>query len=302
MTIRLPRAVAASTRTTRLALLALAPALAALLLIAPDAGADLLSPESGGSPNADSIDTLYWLVMGLAILVFVGVEGVLIYSLYKFRARKGRIAAQIHGNTRLEVGWTVGAAVLLIFITAVTFIKLPDIRDPEATDARAGLPVPVVQEVEGDRDQPKPPGGRSLHIKVHGLQYVWRYQYPELTKGTSVSAYEEMVVPSDTTVTLDVSAEDVAHSWWIPKLGGKVDAVPSYLNKTWFKAPEAGVTYEGQCAELCGRNHANMLARVKVVSPDEFKRWYARQWADIKKAREEGATTRQELQRELQDR
>jgi len=84
-----------------------------------------------------------------------------------------------------------------------------------------------------------------------------------------------MVVPVDTTVTLDIAAQDVAHSWWIPKLGGKFDAISGYTNHTWFKIPAklAGTVFTGQCAELCGRNHANMTARVRAVTPSEYERW-----------------------------
>jgi cytochrome c oxidase subunit 2 len=93
-----------------------------------------------------------------------------------------------------------------------------------------------------------------------------------------------MVVPVATTVTLDIYGQDVAHSWWIPKLGGKFDAVPGYTNHTWFKIPEdmAGSVFTGQCAELCGRNHANMTARVRAVSVNEFERWIAEQKAKIR--------------------
>ncbi|HEY8584971.1 MAG TPA: cytochrome c oxidase subunit II transmembrane domain-containing protein, partial [Capillimicrobium sp.] len=99
-------------KNRRLLTLSLLAALAASLLLAPAAMADLLTPESGGSPNADRIDTLYKLTFAVGVVVFIGVEGALIYALIKFRARKGAIAAQIHGNTRLEIGWTVGAAVI----------------------------------------------------------------------------------------------------------------------------------------------------------------------------------------------
>jgi cytochrome c oxidase subunit 2 len=99
------------------------------------------------------------------------------------------------------------------------------------------------------------------------------------------------------TVTLDIKADDVAHSWWIPKLGGKMDAIPGYTNKTWFKATKAG-TYTGQCAELCGRNHANMTARVKAVPFDEYQAWYTRQADDIKAAHDAGAKQRQQLQQQ----
>jgi cytochrome c oxidase subunit 2 len=101
-------------------------------------------------------------------------------------------------------------------------------------------------------------------------------------------------------VTLDITADDVAHSWWIPKLGGKMDAVPGYVNKTWFKADEAGI-WPGQCAELCGRNHANMEARVRAVPFDEYQAWYDRQAADIKAARAEGAKQRLAIQKQEQE-
>src|SRR4051794_41975783 len=106
----LPLAAPRRTRPRRALALALAAALLALLLCAGTAFGDAFSPESGGSPQADSIDQLYWLVMAVAIIVFLGVEGALLYSLSKFRARRGTVAAQIRGNTRLEIGWAGGAA------------------------------------------------------------------------------------------------------------------------------------------------------------------------------------------------
>jgi cytochrome c oxidase subunit II len=262
------------------------------LVAAGSAFADAITPESGaGSRNADEIDSLYKLILVLAVIVFVAVEGALIWALVKFKAKKGAVAAQIHGNTRLEIGWTLGAAVILVFITVFTFIKLPNIKNPEAT-GKNGLQF-ASTATYASTDQPTPPGGKALRIKVDGQQYVWRYQYPG---DDDVFAYEEMVVPEDTTVVLEISADDVAHSWWIPKLGGKMDALPGYINETWFKAKPG--LYTGQCAELCGRNHANMLARVRVVPVDEYERWYDQQAADIKTAREEQAEQRAELERE----
>ena len=118
--------------------------------------------------------------------------------------------------------------------------------------------------------------------------------------GKEVFAYEEMVVPVGMTVTLDITADDVAHSWWIPKLGGKMDALPGYTNHTWFKADKAG-TFTGQCAELCGRNHANMLARVRAVPFDEYQAWYDQQAADIKAARVAGAKQRAGILKQEQE-
>ena len=270
----------------RLLAVACLAALAGLLVGAPAAFADYLTPESGGSPNADDIDELYKIVLYVAIVVFVGVEGALLYAVLRYRGRKGRVAAQIRGNTPLEIAWTVIPALVLVVLTAITFIKLPGIVNP----ARSG---PGGANAGGTLyaaiDQPGPPGGRALNIDVNGQQYVWRYTYPN-----QAYSYETMVVPVDTTVTLDIRSQDVIHSWWIPKLGGKVDATPGYTNKTWFKIPREG-TYEGQCAELCGRNHANMLARVVAVSVPEYERWVARQKQLVSQANAGAAQQRRAL-------
>ena len=103
-----------------------------------------------------------------------------------------------------------------------------------------------------------------------------------------------MVVPIDTTVTLEIRAQDVIHSWWIPKLGGKFDAVPGYTNYTWFKIPATrpARSSRGQCAELCGRNHANMIARVRAVTPAEFEAWLAAQKREIDAADKAAAAQR----------
>jgi len=278
-------------------LLALVPALAAALFAAPAAHAGLFFPESGGSPNADSIKTLYIMVFVLALFIFAGVEGTLLYSLWKYRARKGRQAAQIHGNTKLEVGWTVGAAVILIFITFFTFLKLGAIKDPKPSVVDAnGAPVAMttgnIQVASTDLKAVK---GPTLKIAVNGQQYVWRYGYPGQDR---LLVYSDMVVPVGMTVLLDITADDVVHSWWIPQLGGKFDAVPGYTNYTWFKIPGrlAGQTFRGQCAELCGRNHANMTARVRAVTPDQFEAWLDRQRRAIRQADQAAARQRQRVE------
>ena len=283
-------------------LLALLLALVAMLTLAGVAQAEFWSPESGGSPNADDIDSLYWILFILATLVFIGVEGALLYSLFKFRARKGAVPAQIRGNTRLEIGWTVGAALILVVIAVVTFIQLDDIRNAPESDP-GGLRLTAdtgLRETDTPIDEAVPPSGRSLRIKVNGQQYVWRYTYGD-GDGNVLNdpfAYEEMVVPTDTTVTLEITAQDVAHSWWIPDAGGKFDAVPGHKNYTWMKIPGkmAGKTFRGQCAELCGRNHANMIAHMKAVTPDEYEAYIERRKREIAGANESAAEQRREIE------
>jgi cytochrome c oxidase subunit II len=300
-------AVASDPSQTRRRVRLLAVVLPAVLLgglvLSPVASAGWFLPESDGSPNADSIRTLYILIALFALVIFIGVEGLLIYSLFKYRARKGAVAAQIHGNTQLEIGWTVGAAVLLIFITVVTFVLLNDIKNPAKSDIGIdGQPVAAAHPLYASTDQPPPPGGAGMNIKIIGQQYSWNFQYPSINK-KRVYAYNDLYVPVGMTVTLDVESVDVAHSWWIPALGGKMDAVPGYTNKTWFKIPadaigqgQKEVVYAGRCAELCGRNHADMLARVIGLRYDDWKAWYDSKAQQLQQAQDEAAKARQQIQ------
>jgi cytochrome c oxidase subunit II len=265
------------------------------LVLAPAASAGWFLPESDGSPNADAIRTLYILIAAIGLVIFIGVEGLLLYSLFKFRARKGRVAAQIHGNTQLEIGWTVGAAAILIFLTVFTFLLLDDVKNPAPSQIDAeGNPIAAGTRYAAT-DQPSPEG-ESMNIRVVGEQYAWSFFYPDVEGQERVYAYNDMYVPVGMTVTLDVQAKDVAHSWWIPELGGKADAVPGYTNKTWFKIPldalpegQDRVVYEGQCAELCGRNHADMLARVIGLPFDDWQAWRERKAEELEAAQQEAA-------------
>jgi cytochrome c oxidase subunit II len=292
----IPRALAAlrPLSVRRAILVALAATILVALLAAPGALADTFTPESGGSPNADDIDSLYKIVLYVAIVIFLIVEGTLLWSLVKYRARRDgpREGAQIHGNTPLELGWTVGAALILVVLAVATFLYLDDIENPVASG-----PDGLARSVEvASIDQPDPPRGasRALEIGVNGQQYLWRYDYPG-----DVFAYQELVVPTDTTVVLKVTASDVIHSWWIPKLGGKVDGVPGYVNETWFRISEPG-EYHGQCAELCGSGHADMRARVRAVTPAEYTAFVERQKQDIQAAGEALAEQREQRETESQ--
>ena len=287
-------------------LLALVLALVASLAVTGVASADLLSPEDGGSPNADKIDELYWMLFILGTIVFVGVMAVMVYSLVKFRARKGAVPAQIRGNTRLEIGWTVGAALILVIIAVVTFIQLDDIRNapesgPEGLELTSNV---ALNDPETPIDDAVPPSGKSLKILVNGQQYVWRYTYPDDDDDdlNNAFSYEEMVVPTDTTITLEITAQDVVHSWWIPEMGGKFDAVPGHTNYTWLKVPGrlAGRVFRGQCAELCGRNHANMVAHVRALKPDDYQAWIEQRKREIAAGNRAAASQREEQQREGQ--
>ena len=275
----------------RLLLTALAAVILASLIGAPAAFADALTPESGGSQNADDIDTLYKLALYIGIVIFLLVWGTLIWALVRHRVRRGGVAIQIRGNTPLEIGWTVGAASILVVLTVVTFLYLDDIENPPASGPN-GLTAAQAQFATIDQPDPPSDGRPVLRIRVNGQQYIWRYDYPG---DGQLFSYTTMVVPTDTTVVLEIEASDVIHSWWIPKFGPKMDAVPGHVNESWFKVPAGSEgTYTGQCAELCGPNHADMRAKVIAMTPDDFQAWAQRKRREIQAAGEDLAEARKE--------
>lgn len=259
------------------------------------------TPESGGSPNANTIDNLYKVVLYIALVIFFLVEGALAYALIRFRARKGAVAAQIRGNTRLEIGWTLGAALVLVVLMILTFAKLSSIQDPVNSGPAGDSTFAEGGHLYASADRKLPPSGKSLNITVVGRQFVWQYVYPGANEADGLGApysYEEMVVPTDTTVTLDIVSADVVHSWWVPQLGGKFQAVPGYHNYTWFKISKPGI-YRGQCALICGRGHARMIATVKAVPPAQFEAWLARQKQLIAEANHDAQVSREKLAKQV---
>jgi cytochrome c oxidase subunit 2 len=255
------------------------------------------TPQSGGSPNADEIDSLYKIVLYIALVIFVGVEGALGYALYKFRARRGAVAAQIHGNTRLEIGWTAGAVMILVVLAVLTFVKLGSIQNPPNSGPAGNALLGEDGQLYATADRHLPPDGKSLEITVIGRQFIWQYIYPGANNPDGLGApysYEEMVVPTETTVTLNVVSDDVVHSWWIPQLGGKLQAVPGYHNYGWFKISKPGV-FRGQCANICGRGHARMIATVRAIPPAQFDAWLVEQKRLIAEANADAAAERKRL-------
>ena len=245
----------------------------------PLAGGAVAPLGGAGSPSADNVRVLYLIALALGVIIFLGVEGALIYSLVNHRFRRGAPEPeQVRGNTRLELGWTIAAAVVLVVISAITFAFLPGINNPARSEA-SGLRAQT-RGALASVDQPPPEGGPRLTVNVIGQQYLWRYDYPG---GEQVFSFHEMVVPVDTTVLLHITSTDVVHAYWVPKLFGKADAVPGHTNRAWFKATKVG-SYDGNCTELCGENHAQMLNRIRVVPVAEFVRWRARQAEAIRES------------------
>ena len=208
-----------------------------------------LSPRGPGSPQASNIEDIYWLLIAITGAIFVLVEGALILFIIRFRNRgrsKTLEGPQIHGATKLELMWTFTPIVILVAIVTFVLVKLPGI----------------------DRANPASAANNSLVVKVEGRQFYWNFVYPN-----GVIQVERMRVPQGRDVKLDIVSEDVAHSWWIPALQGKFDAIPGRTNHLHFTATKTG-TYKGQCGEFCGYEHAHMFASVEALPNGDFQSWY----------------------------
>jgi len=237
-------------RGSRRALMALAAGVLLLLSgCAENAPMDLLEPDG---PEARTIDNLMLWVWIVAGLVFVLVEGLILFIMWKFRARKGHeddVPAQLHGNTRLEIGWTIVPALVL-----------------------AALAIPTVATVFEVAEEPD----QALQVEVFGQQWWWEYRYPGMGDGgADIITANELVIPAGEPVYLSMESRDVIHSHWFPKLNGKKDVAPGRTHFMTLEAdPEdAGRTFLGQCAEFCGLSHANMRNKVRVLSPEDFEQW-----------------------------
>ncbi len=208
------------------------------------------TPVEPASPNAHHIQGAYYLILSFTAAIFVLVESLLVIFVVRYRSR-GRAraveGAQVHGHTRLELIWTAIPVVILAIIAGFVFYELPNIDSaPAAAD-----PIPIT---------------------VEGHQYYWQFDYPGGARSIGT-----LHVPAGAVVDLKVVSPDVIHSWWIPALGGKIQAIPGRINHTWFKADPG--SYDGQCAELCGVFHASMDTTVQAQSQQQYEH-YLDTWQD----------------------
>jgi len=285
----------ASISTKKFALLATLAAGITALVEPSFAGAIAVEPKSAGSPNADAIVDLYRIVAFFGIIIFLLVEGALLYSLSKFRKSQGAVASVSRRGERTDLYWAAAATGLVVLLVTATFVKLPDVTDPP--NGLTAAATAQSSRLASTVDIPTPANGKKLTINVTGRQFIWRYTYGDALN--SPFSYSEMVVPSETVVVLRIQSTDVIHSWWIPELGGKADAVPGSTNYAWFKAPAPknpeGDLYSGQCAEFCGSQHAAMTATVRVVTPARFAIWIAEQKQRIAEANKNSVAQRNAL-------
>jgi cytochrome c oxidase subunit II len=270
---------------------ALALSIAVALALAAPAEASIIGPEAPHSPNAGDMSTAYWVMLVVAVLVVLAVNAALVAAVMRFRAGRGRVAVRETAGRGVATRAAVGVGVLAVAILVFGVVMTSQTRSVEpsgpsglsaanARFAQVGLqdapPVPATVEPDAEPRSP-------VVIDVIGQQWLWRFEYPGHDPTVSpLFSYGELVLPVDTTVILNVTSTDVMHTWWIPSLGGQVQAVPGSVSQTWLRADAEG-RYRGASTTFSGTNFPAMRAWVRVVSPDAYQSYV------------------EELQRELQE-
>ena len=233
------------------------------------------------TPIAEEIYSLHTFILAICIVIFIGVFGVMFYSVFAHRRSLGHKAESFHENTTVEIIWTVIPFIILM-----------------------GMAIPATKTVLAMKDTSFP----DITVKATGYQWKWGYDYLK-GEGEGISFYSNLttpqaqisgtekkgehyllevdnplVVPVGKKVRIITTANDVIHSWWVPAFGVKQDAIPGFVRDTWFKAEKAG-TYRGQCAELCGKDHGFMPIVVEVLDEPQYKQWVAERQKELAAAR-----------------
>jgi cytochrome c oxidase subunit II len=207
-----------------------------------------LGPPDPETDSGEAISDLYWAVVAVCAVVFVAVESALVLFVIRFRRRRGTPedaeGPQIHGNTRIEIIWTIIPSLILVAIAIFTFTRIPSVEAK---------------------------GSDEVRIRVEAHQFYWQYVYPN-----GAISLDELRVPVGRTVALELITHDVNHSWWVPALTGKLDAIAGRTNVLHFKPKRTG-TWEGQCAEFCGIQHAVMYTSVTVMEQAAYESWVEQQ-------------------------
>ena len=206
-----------------------------------------------GSTQAEDIDTLFDVLLIASVPVFVLVQSIVLFCVWKFRMRPGeelKDGPPIHGNTMLEVVWTTIPALLLVGLCAYAYVVLGDIEDPVAAD-------------------------RRVVVNVTGEQFAWTFEYP-VGDGRRVVRSDQLFVPADRQIEFKVRSRDVIHDFWVPEFRMKIDAVPGITTEYRVNTLSRPAKYTVVCAELCGLGHATMRQTAHVIPQAEFTSWMAR--------------------------
>ncbi|KAA1190579.1 cytochrome c oxidase subunit II [Pseudohalioglobus sediminis] len=273
----------------RLFRLALGPVLMLVSAVALAAGGEVnqVNMSPGVTEVSQEIYSLHMIILGICTIIGIGVFGVMFYSIYAHRKSRGHEPATFHESTKVEIAWTIIPFFILIGMAFPATSTLLDIYDNDDAE---------------------------MDVLITGYQWKWKYEYLN-EQGENVSFFsnlrtsqseiynteqkgehyllevdEPLVLPADTKVRFLVTANDVIHSWWVPELAVKKDAIPGFINEAWTRTTVEGV-YRGQCAELCGKDHGFMPIVVNVVSKDEYNEWLGTKQSEAAQIKELMAQT-----------
>jgi cytochrome c oxidase subunit 2 len=200
----------------------------------------------GGGPPVDRIDMLFNVFLVISILVLVGVGGAILFAAVHFRRRSpDQMPKQVHGNSRVELIWTLIPAALLVVLFVLTAVNIGYIHSGPSPTSVAGR--------------------KAIHIKVIGQQFYWTFYYPN-----GKSSIRTLEIPVGVPIEISTESLDVIHGLWVPNLGAKIDALPGIVNHSFLEADKVG-TDNGQCYEFCGVGHDTMLITVKVVTMSQYQ-------------------------------
>ncbi|HTI14120.1 MAG TPA: cytochrome c oxidase subunit II [Dictyobacter sp.] len=234
-------------RTKRWLVLLTILLMSSIFLTACNEPASILNTQG---PVASDETYLFWVILVVASIVFVVVEGILLFAIFRYRERPGMPnPRQIHGNMKLELAWTAVPTVVLFIVLFFTIRGVLQVA-PEAEPASAN----------------------TVEVTAVGHQWWWEFHYDKY----NITTADSLHVPVGTDIHVNLFSNNVIHSFWVPQLTGKTDVIPGHNNTKWFIANKVG-TYIGECAEYCGTQHANMRFNVIVETPDQFQTWISAQ-------------------------
>jgi cytochrome c oxidase subunit 2 len=290
----------------------------AVLIVASPAGASIISPRTAHSPNAEDLRTAYWIALIAAAVLGIAAVAALLVAVGRFRERRGASPARLVAGRGffLRAGVPLGAVAIGLFVAGI--ILTDDAQQVEAGSSASsasaaqtaqvgvhGVPSQALQQaIETLRNTTPTNGpiggavkGGPIEIGVVGQQWLWRFFYPGGPTasgayspsggrpGDRTFSYATLVVPVDTPIILNITSSDVMHRWFVPALGGQVDAVPGHVSQTWFKADRTGV-FPGQSTAFSGTGYSTMRIYVRVVSQAAYEAWLKRQATDLRDAQD----------------
>jgi cytochrome c oxidase subunit II len=256
-----------------------------LSLGAAPAAANLVSPEPPHSPQAQDLNTLYWITIVVVVALTLIVNFALISAVIRYRERRGREPRQLRSGrwVQYRVASVLAALAVAVFVVSIVFTQKARNQAPTGPQ---GLQASS-QTISGSGAAPigtsTPPPSQSanpLQITATGQQWLWRYSYPN-----GAFSYYRLVVPVDTSVQLDLVTTDVVHGWFVPELSGKFDAVPGKVNHVWFRADRIG-DYYGRSSTFSGAAYAADRIEVSVVTPQQYQSFIANQKTEIQNAQD----------------